>query len=413
MGKLTALGVKSAEAGRHGDGDGLYLLVKPSGARSWLLRIQRDGKRQDIGLGSVSFQPAPKDGAGQIGDDIPILQRRHLTLNEAREKAALLSKLAKAGRDPITERDKDRRKTPTFKEAAIAAHEALAPGWAKKHAASFLSSLEDHAYAALGELRIDAIEASHIRDMLAPIWTKFPVMARKVRQRTGTVLNFAKSKGWRATEAPGKSVTLGLARQGAGGNFAAMPYADVPAFVSEMREKPETAGRVALLLLIYTAARSGEVRATKRKHFDLERKEWNRPADIMKGKVAHTVTLSDAAVALLEAWFARHSLKPDNLVFSGAGGKMLSDMTMSKVMKDASMPYTPHGFRSSFRDWAAEMMPTIPDPVAEAALSHVVPDKVIAAYKRTQFLEMRRKLLDSWADYLGGGARVLRLVTAA
>lgn len=161
MGKLTALAVKNAKPGRHGDGDGLYLLVKPSGARSWLLRVQQDGKRRDIGLGSVNLQPPAKrkDDEEQVGDDIPILSRRHLTLIEAREKASLLSKVTKAGRDPITERDKDRTRVPTFKEVAIAAHEALSTGWAPKHAASFLSSLEDHAYGSLGSLPASAAAA--------------------------------------------------------------------------------------------------------------------------------------------------------------------------------------------------------------------------------------------------------------
>lgn len=243
--------------------------------------------------------------------------------------------------------------------------------------------------------------------MLAPIWTDIPVMARKVRQRVGTVLNFAKSKGWRASEAPGKSVTMGLARHGAGGNFAAMPFVDVPAFVAAVREKPETAGRVALLLLIYTGARSGEVRATMRKHFDLERREWKRPADIMKGKIAHTVTLNDAAVDLMIRWLESHPRKPDDLVFTGKGNATLSDMTITKALRDAGETSTVHGFRSSFRDWAAEKMPTIPDAVAEAALAHVVSDKVIRAYKRMTFLEMRRKLLESWGAFVSDAVGVV------
>lgn len=386
MGSLTALQVKRAKPGRHGDGDGLYLLVKPSGARSWLLRIQRDGKRRDIGLGSVAA----------------------LSLAEAREKAADLRKHALNGRDPVVERDRDRRPPPTFKEAATAAHEALKDGWAPKNAAAFLSSLEDHAFPAIGHHRVDAIEASHLRDMLEPIWLKLPVMARKVRQRAGTVLNFAKSKGWRATEAPGRSVTVGLPKQPSGGNFRAMPYADVPAFVAATRAKPDTAGRLALLFQILTVARPGEARGARWKQIDLKKREWKRPADLMKGANAppHTVTLNAPAVALLEGLHDRDAPKSDALIFPGKGAAMLSDMTLSKVLRDAHLPFDPHGFRSSFRDWAAEQMPHIPDPVAEAALAHVVPDKVIRAYKRTTFLQMRRELLEAWGAYSTGSSVV-------
>lgn len=406
MSGLTAAGVRNAKTGRHADGDGLYLLVKPTGARSWLLRVQVDQRRRDIGLGSVDLI-GKRDPAEA---DVSILNRRVLTLAEAREKASLLSRLAKAGRDPIAERDKDRSAVPTFKDATKRCHGDLKSGWAPKNAAAFLSSLEEHAFSALGDMRVDHIEASHIRDMLAPIWTDIPVMARKVRQRVGIVLNYAKSKGWRASEAPGKSVTMGLARGHRGGNFAAMPYHEVPNFCADLEGKAVTVGRLALRFLILTAARSGEVRNAAWGQIDLERGLWNRPASMMKGKVAHTVTLSAPALALLDqVKVLGTSASDDALVFPSARGKPLSDMTLSKIMRDATVPYTVHGFRSSFRDFAAEQMPTIPDPVAEAALAHTVPDAVVRAYKRTDFLEMRRKLLDGWADHLAGRSNVLRL----
>jgi integrase len=378
LGKLTALSVKNAKPGRHGDGLGLYLLVKPSGARSWLLRVQRDGKRRDIGLGSLAAR----------------------SLAEAREKAAELRKHALNGRDPIHERDRDRRAAPTFREAAIAAHGALKAGWAEKNAAAFLSSLEEHAFPKLGDLRVDTIEASHMRDMLEPIWLKLPVMARKVRQRAGTVLAFSKSKGWRQAEAPGRSVTVGLPRQPQGGNFDSMPYADVPAFVAGLQAKAETNGRLALLFMILTAARPGEVRSARWAHINPAKGEWNRPADLMKGRAAHTVTLNAPAVALLTRLKEERSPFAEELLFPGQRGKPMSDMTLSKVLKDAKLSVDPHGFRSSFRDWAAEKMSHIPDPVAEAALAHVVPDKVVRAYKRTKFMEMRRELLDAWGVFL-------------
>ncbi len=240
--------------------------------------------------------------------------------------------------------------------------------------------------------------------MLAPIWTKKPEMARKVRQRAGIVLNYAKSKGWRETEAPGKSVTIGLARQGAGRNYASMHYADVPAFVARVSAMPETVGRLALLFAIHTASRSGEVRKTRWSHIDLERKLWNRPAALMKGKVPHTVTLTEPAITLLQhAAGLRKGEEDDDVVFPSGKNTALSDMTLSKIMRDMKVPFTVHGFRSSFRDFAAEQMSTIPDPVAEAALAHVVPDKVERAYKRTSFLELRRTLLDAWGKHLVPG----------
>lgn len=403
MGKLTTKFIEKAKPGRHGDGQGLYLFVKPSGAKSWLLRVQQDGRRRDIGLGAADLSPRSPDQRASLAE-IPVMQRRDLTLLEAREKAAELRKIARAGRDPIAERDKDRRRAPTFRQAAKLAHEALKGGWVPKNAAAFLSSLEEHAFPRIGDLRVDSIEASHVRDMLEPIWLRLPVMARKVRQRVSTVLNFSKSKGWRKAEAPGKSVTVGLPRQPTGGNFNAMPYADVPAFVASVAEKAESNGRLALLFLIYTAARPGEVRTARWAHIDLDKSNWNRPADLMKERIAHTVTLNEPAIALLKRLKQERSPLDEDLIFPGLRGKPLSDMTLSKVLRDAKLAVDPHGFRSSFRDWCAEQMPHVPDPVAEAALAHSVPDSVVRAYKRTKFIQMRRELLKAWGEFLTVGA---------
>jgi len=336
MARLTALKVRNAKPGRHGDGDGLYLLVKPTGARSWLLRIQREGKRQDIGLGSVELSArSPEDR--RASDDIPLLSRRHLTLLEAREKANELRKFSMAGRNPILERDRERRIVPTFEEATKACHEDLKGSWSQRQA-----------------------------------------------------------------EAPGKSVTMGLARRAAGSNYAAMPYTEVPAFVATVMSKPETIGRLALLFAIHTAARSGEVRHTRWSHIDFEGKLWNRPAEIMKARADHTVTLTEPAIASLRQAEKLHAIQPDALIFPSSKGKPLSDMTLSKILRDAKVPYTVHGFRSSFRDWAAEKMPEVPDAVAEAAIAHVVPDKVVRAYKRTKFIAMRRDLLEAWGSFCLG-----------
>ena len=298
MPKLTALSVKNAKPGRHGDGEGLYLLVKPTGAKSWVLRIQADGKRHDIGLGSVDTAAR----SGTAGDEItiPILQRKVLTLAEAREKAGLLRTAAKSGLDPIEERDRERRKVPTFREAAVAAHASLQNGWTDKNAKAFLNSLEAHAYPTLGKKRVHLISPSDIITTLEPIWTDKPQIAKKVRQRIGTVLNFAHAKGWRPTEAPQQSIGKGLPKQPKGGHYDVMPYQNVPAWVASLRARPATQGRRGQLLQIYTASRPGEVRGAQWGQFDLENRLWHRPASLMKEKMAHTVTLNSAAIELLE-----------------------------------------------------------------------------------------------------------------
>lgn len=402
MGKLTAKFVEKAKPGRHADGAGLYLLVKPTLAKTWVLRVQVAGQRRDIGLGSVDVTALA--GKSRIGDDIPLEQRSRLTLAEARELSARLRNVAKAGRDPAAERRRDRSPPPTFKEAALAAHAALAPGWSKRTADSFLASLEEHAYPAIGSKRVDAIHADDVAVALKPIWTAKPEMGRKVRQRIGKVLDFARAKRWRESEAPRQSVSTLIGKTSAGGNYPAMPYHDVPDYYRDLGERTETAGRLALMLVIATAARSGEVREARWKHIDWDKREWTRPAELMRktGK-AHTVTLNDQAMAVLRRAAAYSNTEDGNaLIFPSKKGKPLSDMTVSKVMRDAALPYVPHGFRSSFRDWAAEQMPHIPDPVAEAALAHIVPDAVVRAYKRTAFLELRRKLLTEWGRYLAG-----------
>ena len=400
MGSLTFPFIKNPKlaAGRYADGGGLYLFVKPTGAKTWMLRIQVDGKRRDIGLGSLDLSSRSQ----VVPIEIPILSRKALTLSEAREKAAILRAAAKAGMDPVVERDRQRKKIHTFRQAAKDTHAALKSGWSEKGANTFLASLENHAFGGLGDLRVDEITSADITTVLAPIWMEKTDMARKVRQRIGTVLNFSHGKGWRPTEAPGRSVAVGLPRQPKGSNYAAMPYADVPAFVAALRAEAPTKGRNALLLQILTAARPGEVRGARWGQIDLAKANWDRPSVLMKGRDAppHTVTLNQPAIALLKQLRDGREPKPDDLIFPGQRGGKMSDMKMNKVLRTAGQAYDAHGFRSSFRDWAAEQMPLIPDPVAEAALAHAVPDAVIAAYKRTTFIQMRRELLEAWGLFI-------------
>jgi len=411
VGNLTAAKVRNAKPGlsRAGkptkrayiDGDGLFLLVGPNGAKSWILRVQVNGKRQDVGLGSVDLD-APGTTAFAEGDkrlaEVPLMLRKTLSLAEAREKAAALRKLAKAGYDPKVERDRQRVKVPTFAEAVTEAHRELSGGWSDKTAKAFKASLEEHANPKLGALKVNAIGSAEVISALTSIWTDKPVMARKVRSRIGQVLAFAKARGWRADALPdARELRTGLSKQARGGNFAAMPFAEVPAFVASELGKAASASRHAVLFAILTAARSGEVRQATWEQIDLESRTWTRPASVMKMKEGHVITLSDAAVALLEAYAPKDMRK--GLIFAGVRGGPLSDMSLTKALRAAGRSETVHGFRSSFRDWAAEEMPTIPAMVAEMALSHRVGTATEQAYLRTDLRDMRRALMEAWGRF--------------
>ncbi|QGN56175.1 site-specific integrase [Novosphingobium sp. Gsoil 351] len=399
MGKLTDLKVKSAKPGVHGDGAGLYLRVKPSNAKSWVLRVQHMGRREDIGLGGY-----PAD----------------LSLGEAREKAARLRKLARAGVDARAERDRAKVRIPTFAEAMLEAHAELSKGsgWSSKTAVDFKKSLNDHVVPRIGNTRIDFVHSDQIIAALSPVWTVKPELAKKLRIRIMQVLQFAKAKRWRTDALPlPREISGGLAKQAPGKNYAAMPFADVPSFVSGELSKQETPGRLALLFTILTAARSGEVRFARWDHINVDAHTWTRPADLMKMKTAHVVTLSEAAVAVLGR--AAELYGREGLIFPGATkGKPLSDMTLTRAMRLADRQETVHGFRSAFRDWAAEKMPTVPAMVAEMALAHKVGTATEQAYLRSDLRDMRLSLMNAWGRFVApslspGGSNVVEMSSAA
>jgi integrase len=419
MGKLTARQVLKARPGkgpdgkakaaRLSDGEGLQLFVKPTGALAWVLRVMVDGKSRDIGLGTVDLDRL--DGKDFGGTDplaeLSLMVRKSLTLDEARKKARALREIAKSGADPVAERDRERLIVPTFREAAIDAHKALQSGWGAKTAKAFLASLEDHAFPKLGKVKVNAIGSAEVITTLAPIWTDKPVMARKIRTRIGQVLAFAKARGWRTEALPDiRELRSGLSKQVRGGNLAAMLFADVPAFVAAELGKGATASRFAMLFVILTAARSGEVRQATWEQVDLEAATWTRPAAVMKMREGHVVTLSAAAVALLVQFQPEKGLRK-GLIFPGAKGKALSDMSLTKAIRAAGRTETIHGFRSAFRDFAAERMPTIPAMVAEMALAHKVGTATEQAYLRSDLRDMRRALMDAWGQFaapsLSGG----------
>jgi integrase len=331
-----------------------------------------------------------------------------MSLNEAREKAREYRKLLRSGVDPL-EAKRLAREIPTFKKAAEAYHGE----WKKhrrnaKHEAQWLSTLKAYAFPRFGDLRVDQIGTGHVRDALADIWLTKPETARRVRQRIGKVLDYAHGAGWRGAFAM-SAVNGSLPEQPRNaGRFEAMPYARVPEFLQSLRERLSM-GRLAVEAAILTAARSGEIRGARWSEVDLEAATWTVPADRMKARKVHVVPLSPAALDVFKRAAALR-VESTDLVFHGSKrGKPLSDMTLLKVLRDLKEPYTVHGFRSSFRDWVAEQTNT-PSEIAEAALAHTIPNKVEAAYKRTDFLEKRRRLMNAWGAYcFGQPAKVIRL----
>ncbi|MEP9402868.1 tyrosine-type recombinase/integrase [Sphingomonas silueang] len=334
MGKLTALKIRSLiEPGRYSDGDGLFLEINGKGAASWVLRIQNKGKRQDIGLGSL----------------------KAVSLRDAREAAFLTRQKIAQGIDPVAERKQERQVIPTFRKAAEMVHEEHQKAWKNgKHQDQWISTLKTYAFPKMGDRLVSEIEGPLIRDVLATIWLTKPETARRVRQRIGTVLDWSYARGFRATEAPMRSLSKGLPRQPKKDNhFAALPYASVPNFLDKLGER-ESVGRIALEALILTAARSGEIRGATWSELDLEAALWTIPAERMKMGRMHVVPLAPEAVAVFER-AKTFKVGASELVFPGQNVKKpLSDMTLLKILRDMDLAVTVHGFRSAFRDWVAE-----------------------------------------------------------
>jgi integrase len=394
VGKLTATAVKAAkEPGRYGDGDGLFLLVGKTGSKSWMVRVQKDGKRRDIGLGSAA----------------------KVSLALARERAAKVRSQVEAGIDPVA----DRRKAagvPTFRKAAELVHAEHVKGWKggkdSKHGAQWLATLEAYAFPAFGEAAVSAVDAPAVRDALAAIWLDKPETARRLRQRICTVIDWAVANGYRDASLPMPVIDKALPRQRVKPkHHAALSHADAPRFMTDLRAK-ETIGRLALEALILTAVRSGDLRGMKWAEVDIEEKLWRVPVEVGRGKGGrvHIVPLTSEAIYVLER-ARKHKRGDTDLVFPGAvKGKQLSDNTLRKVAVDMGYPITAHGFRSTFADWVNEQT-SFPREVREAALAHVNQNKAEVAYSRTDYLEKRRPMMEAWAGYCLGasGGNVVRL----
>ena len=377
--------------GRYADGNGLYLIVDPAPASSdskigssrWVLRVQANGKRRDIGLG----------GAGAV------------TLAEARDLAHDIRRKAKAGQDPVAARRAERDGMPTFEAMAKTVHKARLQTWRNgKHTAQWLATLEAHAFPVIGKLPVNRVENGDVLKVLLPIWTAKPETARRVLQRIHNVLDHATAAGHRSGENPCRIAAIGLPKQGhTVQHFAALPYAELQAFMGRLRSA-ETAPtiRLAFEFLILTAGRSGEVRGALWSEFDLKCQLWTIPALRMKATREHVVPLSPRAVEIVET--ARKLSPESELLFpSGrSADKPMSDMTLTMVLRRMKIDATAHGFRSSFRDWAAEET-TFPSEVVEMALAHAIGNKVEAAYRRGKLLEKRRQLMAAWANFALGG----------
>jgi integrase len=409
---LTTLTVKSAKPGRYGDGNGLYLLVREGGARWWLFRYHVNGKMREMGLGAA---PSPAREAPKAAAD-----RETVSLAEARDKARALRDIVRAGGDPLAQRDADAAvaraeaqqaavKAMTFRAVAnayLAAHEA---GWHNpKHRAQWRATLDAYAMPHMGDLPVSDVMTGHVMAALEPIWTAKPETATRVRGRIEAVLDYAAARGWRSGENPARwrgHVANLLPSRGKLArvvHHAALPWEDVAAFLADLRGRPGMGAR-ALEFTILTAARTGEALGTRWGEIDLTEGVWTVPAERMKAGREHRVPLSDAALAIVRTLLPLRPPDDDKgraFVFPGARkGRPLSGMAMLMLLRRMERgDLTAHGFRSSFRDWAAERT-SYAREVAEEALAHTLRDKTEAAYRRGDLFEKRRRLMDDWAAF--------------
>ncbi|MCJ2088372.1 integrase arm-type DNA-binding domain-containing protein [Methylobacterium sp. E-005] len=387
--RLSARTVQTlTEPGRHADGDGLYLVVDEGGGKRWVYLYRLAGRRREMGLGPL----------------------RTVSLAQAREQAGRARALAAQGQDPVEARQaaaplpesEPARTAPTFGQVADTFMDSRAADWRNaKHRQQWRNTLTTYA-ADLWVKPVSEIETPDVLAALRPIWREKPETATRVRGRIERILDAAKVEGHREGENPARwrghlEHTLPKPGKLSRGHHTAMPYAEVPAFLTSLRERPGDSAR-ALELLILTAARSGEIRGMRADEADLESAVWTVPAERMKGGRTHRVPLSRAALDLLAPRLA--AIGQDDLVFTNTKGGMLSDMVFEALYRRAKVDgVTTHGFRSSFRDWVGDET-EFPREIAEAALAHLVGDEVELAYGRGDALEKRRQLMDLWASFV-------------
>lgn len=409
-GQLTAKTVEALTAkgrhktGRHTDGGGLHLHIRPDGRASWVLRYRLHGRQRDMSLGT------PPD----------------VTLKAARDAAELARQSVKAGRDPIRERqraaqDAAEAASPerTFKAAMESALGAREGAWKnEKHRWQWRATVEKHALPILGDLPVSEIGTADVLRVLRPIWSKVPETANRLRNRIEAILDHAHALKWRHGDNPArwrgnlKELLPAPSKLAPERPQPALPWHQVPAFMRALEQRRGMAA-LALRFAILTAARTGEARGMIWGELDLEARVWTVPAERMKAGEMHRVPLSDAALAILAA-VRPEKVKAAMLVFPSGRGTPLSDMALTMLtrgMATDGIPeeepprwrdptgrvIVPHGFRSSFRDWCGETRPEGRE-VAERALAHVVRG-VEGAYARSDILERRRPLMQAWGEF--------------
>jgi integrase len=396
--KLSATGLKAKGVGLHHDGRGLYLQVK-NGGKSWVFRYMLSGKSRYMGLG-------PYPG---------------VTLAEARCEAEGCRRLLRGGTDPIVARQQGRlasrlqaAQSVSFEYCAKRYIDDHSAGWRNaKHAAQWTATLETYAFPVFGSLPVQAIDTALVTKVLNPIWREKTETATRVRQRVEAVLDWAAAHGHRSGNNPARwrghldKLLPRRSKVQRVKHHDALPYSELPEFFAEICRRDSISAK-ALAFTILTAARSGEVRGATLGEF--HGAVWTVPRERTKSGREHRVPLSAQAVTLLRGldYLGKHD---DALLFPGLRGKPLSDAAMRKYLQEGmgKPGLTVHGFRSTFRDWAAECT-NFPREIAEAALAHVLKDKTEAAYQRGDMLERRRMLMEAWAKFCTSGDRSGRKV---
>jgi integrase len=374
---LSAAFVRSAPPGRHADGNGLYLFVQPSGTRSWVQRLVIRGRRRELGLGAATLVPLAK----------------------AREQALANRMLARSGGDPLSEKRRVQG-VPTFAEAAGRVLEQKRGGWRGRwHAQNWWRSMERYVFPRIGSRPVSEVNTADVLEILSPIWHVKAATAREVRQRIRSVLEWAIALDMRSDNPCDRVVPVLGPQNDIVTHRQALPHQDVAAAIETVRDgSAQPAVRLAFEFLVLTAARSGEVRLATWDEIDTAGAVWTVPATRMKAKREHRVPLCRRALEILDA--ARTLGDGNRLVFPMRSGRSIASSTFPKMLQYHKVAAVPHGFRSSFRDWAAEMTDH-PREVIEAALAHVVQNKVEAAYARSDLFERRRRLMNDWAVYIG------------
>ena len=384
-GKLTKKLVENLGPGRHGDGGGLYLVVDPSGARRWIVRVTVKGQRNRKG--------------GPLRTDFGLGGADVVTLNQARERALEYRRMAKRGLNPRYSAVQD---IPTFEEFAQQVHIERLPTWKNaKHGQQWINTLRDYAFPKIGRMPLDGIDQPEVLMCLSPIWTDKHETAKRLAQRIRTVLDVARAKGFRDGENPVTAIKEAgvlpkVIRKPK--HHKAMVWRDVPAFYADLRTRNAMAAK-ALMFTCLTGSRTGEVLGMTWGELDFDEAIWSCPAERMKTDEEHRVPLTPEMLAIIEPLKAMQS----DYVFEGQKRHHpLSNMAMLMLLRRMGVEgITVHGFRSTFRDWVTEATNT-PREIAEMSLSHRIGSQVEQAYARSDLLEKRRLLMERWSSYVIG-----------